>query len=342
MNATPPPGWYPDNIGSGQRYWDGQKWTEHTAPAGSQPTASPSTLRAAPLLGAAVPSSGSWFLRHKVLSGVLAFILFLFVVGAIGSAGDDPTPAAAETSTKTASEPTEEVAPATEPVTEPEPVDTDQDGAIDEDDLRPQDPQIQTRDDLDTDRDGTRDGDDVQPKDPKVQTRDDIDSDRDGVADYKDDFPKDARYSLDTDDDGVANQLDSFPNDGRYSHDTDGDHVADSEDAFPSDPSRSKITLAMQNALGAAQDYLDYTAFSRMGLIDQLSSQYGDGFGVEDATWAVSQSDVDWRLQAVKSAKDYLDYSSFSRQGLIDQLSSAYGDQYTVEEAIYAVNKLGL
>ncbi|AIM40980.1 hypothetical protein PBI_SQUIRTY_33 [Mycobacterium phage Squirty] len=30
---SPPPGWYPDPAGSGgQRYWDGQRWTEHYAP----------------------------------------------------------------------------------------------------------------------------------------------------------------------------------------------------------------------------------------------------------------------------------------------------------------------
>jgi len=87
---------------------------------------------------------------------------------------------------------------------------------------------------------------------------------------------------------------------------------------------------------------LDYSAFSRQGLIDQLSSEYGEGFEVEDATWAVDQLSVDWRQQAVSSARDYLDYSSFSRQGLIDQLSSSYGDQFTLEEATYAVNKIGL
>ena len=27
-----PAGWYPDPQGEGQRYWDGTKWTEHTAP----------------------------------------------------------------------------------------------------------------------------------------------------------------------------------------------------------------------------------------------------------------------------------------------------------------------
>ncbi len=30
--STPPPGWYPDPSGAGQRYWDGTAWTEHTAP----------------------------------------------------------------------------------------------------------------------------------------------------------------------------------------------------------------------------------------------------------------------------------------------------------------------
>ncbi|MDP3894336.1 Ltp family lipoprotein, partial [Nocardioides sp.] len=92
----------------------------------------------------------------------------------------------------------------------------------------------------------------------------------------------------------------------------------------------------------AAEDYLDYSAFSRQGLIDQLSSEYGSGFRVEDAAWAVGQLKVDWREQAVRAAKEYLDYSPFSRQGLIEQLSSPYGSQFTVAEATYAVNKIGL
>jgi len=98
----------------------------------------------------------------------------------------------------------------------------------------------------------------------------------------------------------------------------------------------------MENALSSAQDYLDYTAFSRLGLIDQLSSEYGEGYQLADATWAVDQLRVDWNEQAVKSARQHLDYSSFSRQGLIDQLSSAYGEQFTLAQATYAVNKIGL
>lgn len=31
MTQTTPPGWYPDGSGA-QRWWDGSRWTEHTAP----------------------------------------------------------------------------------------------------------------------------------------------------------------------------------------------------------------------------------------------------------------------------------------------------------------------
>jgi hypothetical protein len=341
MNATPPPGWYPDNLGSGLRYWDGQKWTGHTAPRGVEPSPGrPSQPGARPLGRGTGTSRSNWFSRHKVFSGVLAFALLLIILGALGSQVEDPTPAAADTTA--ADDSGAEASAVSEPEPEPEPVDTDGDGVSDEDDFRPTDPKVRTRDDLDTDHDGVRDGDDFRPTDRKVQTRDDVDTDRDGVPDYKDDFPRNASYSKDADSDSVPDQLDDFPKDARYSQDADGDGAADSKDAFPSDPSRSKVTLAMDNALAAAQDYLDYSAFSRQGLIDQLSSKYGSGFGVEDATWAVGQLTVDWRQQAFLAAKDYLDFSSFSRQGLIGQLSSPYGSQFTVEEATYAVNKIGL
>ena len=31
MTQSTPPGWYPDGQG-GQRWWDGNQWTEHTLP----------------------------------------------------------------------------------------------------------------------------------------------------------------------------------------------------------------------------------------------------------------------------------------------------------------------
>jgi hypothetical protein len=105
---------------------------------------------------------------------------------------------------------------------------------------------------------------------------------------------------------------------------------------------RPTFTTAQEQAIGSAHDYLDYQAFSRAGLIGQLSSKYGDGFSQADAVFAVNHISVDWNEQAVQAAKDYLDYQHFSRTGLIEQLSSPYGDQFTQAQAIYGVNHTGL
>lgn len=82
-------------------------------------------------------------------------------------------------------------------------------------------------------------------------------------------------------------------------------------------PAKRDITSSQRNAIRSAQQYLDYSAFSRSGLIHQL--EYED-FSTADATFAVDSLKVDWNEQAAKSAKQYLQYSSFSRSGLIDQL----------------------
>lgn len=95
-------------------------------------------------------------------------------------------------------------------------------------------------------------------------------------------------------------------------------------------------TLSQQNALRAAKDYLDYSAFSRTSLVSQLEYEK---YSTADATWAVDHVTVDWNKQAAKAAKDYLDYSAFSRSGLIDQL--AY-EGFTPEQAEYGVSQTGL
>ena len=103
-----------------------------------------------------------------------------------------------------------------------------------------------------------------------------------------------------------------------------------------------EMTVSQQNALRSAESYLDFAGFSEQGLIDQLSSEYGDGYPLADAEWAVAQLDVDWNEQAVRSAESYLEFTGFSRDGLIDQLSSEYGEQFTVEQATYAADSVGL
>ncbi|WP_199183875.1 Ltp family lipoprotein [Novosphingobium sp. HII-3] len=101
------------------------------------------------------------------------------------------------------------------------------------------------------------------------------------------------------------------------------------------------LTGPQRNAARSAKQYLDMTGFSREGLIDQLSSDAGNGYEVADATVAVDSLNVDWNEQAVRSAKQYLDMSGFSCKGLIDQLSSSAGSQYTESEATYGAKQAG-
>lgn len=95
-------------------------------------------------------------------------------------------------------------------------------------------------------------------------------------------------------------------------------------------------TISQQNALRAAGDYLDFTAFSRPGLIKQLEYEK---YSAEDATWAVDRVTVDWNEQAAKSAKSYLEFTSFSRSGLVDQLLY---EGFTPEQAEYGASTTGL
>jgi hypothetical protein len=103
-----------------------------------------------------------------------------------------------------------------------------------------------------------------------------------------------------------------------------------------------QLTASQEQAVGAARDYLSFQAFSRKGLIRQLSSNAGSGFSTNDATFAVDSLTVNWNEQAAKSAKDYLSFQHFSRSGLIEQLESSAGSGFTHAQAVYGVNKAGL
>ena len=105
------------------------------------------------------------------------------------------------------------------------------------------------------------------------------------------------------------------------------------------EPTKKTMTRSQEQALGSAEDYLDYSAFSRKGLIRQLSSDAGEGYPKADAVWAVDHVKVNWNDQAYKSAKDYLDYSHFSRSGLIQQLESDSGEGFTHSQAVYGAEK---
>lgn len=76
-------------------------------------------------------------------------------------------------------------------------------------------------------------------------------------------------------------------------------------------------TMGELNALSKANDYLNYSAFSKSGLVEQLEYE---GFSNKEAKYGADHCGADWKEQAAKKAKDYMDYDSFSKQGLIDQL----------------------
>ncbi len=95
------------------------------------------------------------------------------------------------------------------------------------------------------------------------------------------------------------------------------------------------MTLAQENAIDAAENYLDMSGFSRSGLIDQLEFE---DYSVADATFAVDHLDVDWNAEAAESAESYLEMTSFSRSGLIEHLEF---EGFTTAQAEKGVKAVG-
>lgn len=95
------------------------------------------------------------------------------------------------------------------------------------------------------------------------------------------------------------------------------------------------MTVGEKQALEKAYDYLEYTAFSYTGLIDQLEFE---GFSNREATYAADHCGADWNQQAALKAQEYLEYSAFSRSELIDQLEF---EGFTHSQAVYGVEENG-
>lgn len=112
--------------------------------------------------------------------------------------------------------------------------------------------------------------------------------------------------------------------------------------AAPKEPSKSTesqkqegtspATTGERNALKRAKEYLDYTAFSYSGLIEQLEFE---GYSHKEAQYGADHCGANWKEQAAKKAQQYLDFSAFSRQALIEQLEF---EGFTHSEAVYGVD----
>jgi hypothetical protein len=95
-------------------------------------------------------------------------------------------------------------------------------------------------------------------------------------------------------------------------------------------------TVSKKQAVRKAKEYLDFCAFSRGGLIEQLKYEK---FTQADAVYGADNSGANWNEQAVRKAKEYLGFCAFSRGGLIEQLKY---EKFTQAQAEYGANAVGL
>lgn len=97
----------------------------------------------------------------------------------------------------------------------------------------------------------------------------------------------------------------------------------------------TNVTTGNEGALNKALSYLNSSAFSYSGLIEQLEYE---GFSNSEATYGADHCGADWKEQALKKAKSYLNSSAFSESGLQEQLEY---EGFTSDQASYGVANCG-
>lgn len=125
-----------------------------------------------------------------------------------------------------------------------------------------------------------------------------------------------------------------------YDTESNEEDLSDVEEPEPTTTPKPKKTpkpvpIGCQNALDKAEDYLDFMAFSKKGLIKQLKYE---GYTTKEAKYAVNHVSVSWKEQAAKKAQNYMDTMSFSKSRLIDQLKY---EGFTEKQARYGAKKVG-
>jgi len=94
------------------------------------------------------------------------------------------------------------------------------------------------------------------------------------------------------------------------------------------------------NALKKAEMYSSTMSMSKLGVYDQLISEYGEKFTKEEAQYAVDNMNADWKANALKKAETYASTMDMSDSAIYDQLVSEYGEKFTQKEARYAIDNL--
>ena len=84
-------------------------------------------------------------------------------------------------------------------------------------------------------------------------------------------------------------------------------------------PAGPQLTTAQASAKRSAESYLDYSGFSKKGLIDQLKFE---GFSTKDSEVAIDTMKVNWNAEADESAKSYMEMSASHARDLSISWSS--------------------
>ena len=299
MTQDAPAGWYPLPDGT-QRYWDGTAWTDHTAPA---------VAAASPANGVSPGGTTDrpwWKMKRFIIPavGFAALIILIMlgaVVAALGSSSHSKTPVASKPPAVAATSSPSPTAATT--FTMPNVVGKNLQDAQDE---------LQALGSLLIDQ-----------KDASGQGRLQV---------------NDSNWTVCTQDPaaGVAAPIQTVVILASVKDDEVCPGDAKAALATSAAPAAPSMTVSQKQAVRAAENYLDYTAFSRSGLISQLEFE---GYSNEDATIAVDSITVDWNEQAAKKAQNYLDMTSFSHSGLVDQLVF---EGFTADQAEYGVTAVGL
>lgn len=329
MTDNTPAGWYPDGTPNQVRYWNGAQWTEHTQPA-ALPVDVMAGARASASSGSAsvvterlgTPSTTQVMAAHPTGKptrkfpskwwhwGIIALAVIVFISIIVNGANGDAREAAEQ---KPVLGSAEEAEPSGEPVVDEEPAAVEV--AVPETTgLTAKEAQAL-----------------IENEGLEVEF-----SAEEGVVMDRDNWVV----------------LSTTPSAGDTV--TEGDTVVvnvekpmseEEKLAAAAETSLGKASLGKQNALEDAKNYLDYSSFSKAGLLQQLTSEYGSGYERADAAWAIKYLEkfklVSWNAEAAEAAEDYLEYSSFSRDGLYQQLTSEYGSGFTPEQAAYALKKVG-
>jgi len=95
-----------------------------------------------------------------------------------------------------------------------------------------------------------------------------------------------------------------------------------------------------KSALNKATSYSNIMHMSKLGVYDQLVSEYGEKFSANAAQYAIDNVKADWNANALAKAKSYQDTMNMSPAGIHDQLTSANGEKFTQSEADYAIQHL--